>query len=52
MNEPEPVEVALPELNWIDEPRGGAAAWALLVLGVTLTAGILLAVTWAAGSAW
>ncbi|MGQ0718487.1 MAG: hypothetical protein ACT4NP_14475 [Pseudonocardiales bacterium] len=52
MNEPEHVEVALPELNCIDEPRGGAVAWALLVVVVTLAVGILLAVIWAASAAW
>ncbi|MGH3777510.1 MAG: hypothetical protein ACRDRR_17585 [Pseudonocardiaceae bacterium] len=51
MNEPEHVEVALPKLTCIDEPRGGAVAWALLVVGVTLAVGILL-VIWAIGAAW
>ncbi|MGH8939793.1 MAG: hypothetical protein ACRDV2_10645 [Actinomycetes bacterium] len=52
MNESEHVEMVLPELCCIDEPRGGAVAWALLVVGVTLPVGILLAVIWATGAAW
>lgn len=51
MNESEHVEMALPELSCIDEPRGGAVAWALLVVGVTLAVGIVLAI-WAASAAW
>lgn len=51
MNEPEHVEMALPKLNCIDEPRGGAVAWALLVVGVALAVGIVLAI-WAASAAW
>jgi len=47
----EHVESALPELDRTDDPRGGAVAWALLAVGGTLVAGILLAVMWAAG-AW
>ncbi len=57
MNESEQVEVALPELHCVEHPRvehprGGAVAWALLVAGLTLAAGILLAVIWATGAAW
>lgn len=52
MNEPKHVEMALPELSCIDEPRGGAVGWALLVVGAALAASILLAVIWAAGAAW
>lgn len=52
MAESEPVEVALPELDCIDDPRGGAVAWTLLVVGMALAVGILLAVSWAAGAAW
>ncbi len=52
MTEPEQVKVALHELDCIDDPRGGAAAWALLVVIAALIAGVLLAVTWAAGAAW
>lgn len=44
MTEPEHVEVALPELDGTDDPRGGAVAWALLVVGLALIVGILLAV--------
>lgn len=46
---PEPVEIHLPELDRTDDPRGGAAAWALLAVGVVLIVGIVLAVIWAAG---
>jgi hypothetical protein len=35
----------------MDDPRGGAVTWALLVVGMTLIAGILLAATWVAGAA-
>lgn len=52
MTEPEHVKAALMKLEYIDDPRGGAVAWALLVVGVTLIAGILLAATWATGAAW
>lgn len=45
-------EVALPELDRLRDPRGGAVAWALLTVGAALVVGVLLAVTWAAGPAW
>jgi formate hydrogenlyase subunit 3/multisubunit Na+/H+ antiporter MnhD subunit len=51
MSEPEHVASDLPELDRTDDPRGGAAAWALLVVGVALVAGILLLVMWVTG-AW
>lgn len=51
MIDSEHVESALPELDRTDDPRGGAVAWALLAVGGTLVAGILLTVMWAAG-AW
>jgi hypothetical protein len=51
MIESEHVESTLPELDRTDDPRGGAVAWALLTVGVTLVGGMLLAVLWAAG-AW
>ncbi|MGH3855576.1 MAG: hypothetical protein ACRDR6_19220 [Pseudonocardiaceae bacterium] len=35
----------LPELGRTDDPRGGAVAWALLTVFVTLVAGIALSVT-------
>lgn len=49
MAESDHIEVALPELDCTDDPRGGAVAWALLVVGVALVGGILLAVRWAVG---
>ena len=49
---PEHVETALPVLDCVDDPRGAAVAWALVVVGVTLIAGIFLMVIWAAGAAW
>jgi hypothetical protein len=51
MTEPEHVTAALPKLDCMDDPRGGAVTWALLVVVVTLVAGILLAATWVAGAA-
>lgn len=44
MTEPEQVKVALHELDRRDDPRGGAVAWALLVVIAALVAGVLLAV--------
>jgi hypothetical protein len=44
-------ESDLLKLYRTDDPRGGAAAWALLAVGMALVSGILLAVAWAAG-AW
>jgi len=44
-------ELNLPELCRKDDPRGGAAAWAVLAVSMVIIAGILLAVMWAAG-AW
>lgn len=41
----------LPELDRTDDPRGGAAAWALLTVGATLIVGIVVALMWATG-AW
>ncbi|MGH3799495.1 MAG: hypothetical protein ACRDTD_05040 [Pseudonocardiaceae bacterium] len=52
MIESEYAEVALPELDRLRDPRGGAVAWALLVVGAALVVGILLAVIWTAGAAW
>ncbi|MGH3976248.1 MAG: hypothetical protein ACRDS9_23425 [Pseudonocardiaceae bacterium] len=45
------VKEALPALECVNDPRGGGAAWALLVVGGMLIAGILLAMIWVAG-AW
>ena len=47
----ERLKSTLPKLDQTEDPRGGAVAWALLVMGAALIAGILLAVTWAVG-AW
>jgi hypothetical protein len=44
------VNEALPALDCLDDPRGGGAAWALLVVGGTLIAGILLAMIWMVGA--
>jgi hypothetical protein len=52
MTEPEHVKAALVQLDYLDVPRGGAVAWALLAVGMTLIAGILLAATWVTGAAW
>lgn len=49
MREP---EIALPELNCMDDPTGGAVACALLIVGAALVTGILLVVMWAVGAAW
>ena len=46
MTEPERVEAGLPDLDRSDDPRGGAAAWALLAVGVALLAAIVVAVIW------
>ncbi|MGH3779720.1 MAG: hypothetical protein ACRDRO_03570 [Pseudonocardiaceae bacterium] len=51
MIEPEQVESDLQKLDRTDDLRGGAAAWALLAVGVALVAEIVLTVMWAAG-AW
>jgi hypothetical protein len=50
MIDQEHVESELPELDRMDDPEGGAVAWALLAVGGALVAGILLAVLWAAGT--
>ncbi len=47
--EPEHLKSTLPKLDQAEDPRGGAAAWALLVVGAALIAGIVLALNWAAG---
>lgn len=38
-------ESRLPELDHTNDPRGGAIAWALLTVSVTVIVGILLTVT-------
>jgi hypothetical protein len=48
MIEREHIDLDLPWLDRRDDPRGGAAAWALLAVGVALAAGILV-VIWAVG---
>jgi hypothetical protein len=49
MREPEHSASNLPELDRTDDPRGGAAAWALLAVGMALIGGIFLAVMWLTG---
>jgi formate hydrogenlyase subunit 3/multisubunit Na+/H+ antiporter MnhD subunit len=49
MTEPERAPSNLPELDRRDDPRGGAAAWALLAVGMALLGGIFLAVMWLTG---
>ncbi|MDQ4010943.1 MAG: hypothetical protein M3228_09660 [Actinomycetota bacterium] len=49
MREP---ETALPELDCVDDPRGGAVACALLIMGATLVTGVLMVIMWAVGAAW
>jgi hypothetical protein len=49
MREP---ETALPELDCVDDPTGGAVACALLIVGAALVTCILLVVMWAVGAAW
>ncbi len=44
-------ETALPELDCVDDPTGGAVACALLIVGATLVTGILMAIMWVVG-AW
>lgn len=44
MIEPERVEAGLSDLDRTDDPRGGAAAWALLAVGLVLLAAIIIAV--------
>ncbi len=41
--ETEHLDSTLPELDQTDDPRGGAAAWALLMMAAALIAGILVA---------
>lgn len=45
------LESDLPDLDRAGDPRGGAAGWALLAVGVALIAGIVIAVLGSAG-AW
>ena len=46
MIEFECVSSGLPELDQRNDPRGGAAAWALLAVGVGLVASVIMAVIW------
>ncbi|MGH3769628.1 MAG: hypothetical protein ACRDS0_07075 [Pseudonocardiaceae bacterium] len=41
------VSSELPELDRADDPRGGAVAWALIVVGLVLVACIVLTAMWA-----
>jgi hypothetical protein len=43
---PKHVSSELPDLDRTDDPRGEAAAWALLTVGALLLAGAVLAVIW------
>jgi hypothetical protein len=45
----ERLKSTLPKLDQTEDPRGGAVAWALLVMSAALIAGIVLALTWAVG---
>ena len=45
MMESEHLESSLPELDQSNDPRGGAIAWALLTVIVTVVVSILLTVT-------
>ncbi|MGH3767980.1 MAG: hypothetical protein ACRDS0_04215 [Pseudonocardiaceae bacterium] len=46
MTKPKHTGVDLLQLDRRDDPRGGAVAWALFAVGVTLITSILLIVTW------
>ncbi len=46
MTKPKYTEFELPRLDRRDDPRGGAIAWALLAVGVTLITSVLLTLTW------
>jgi hypothetical protein len=39
----------LPELDRTNDPRGGAAAWAVLAVGTAFAASLLAAATWVTG---
>lgn len=47
---PEHLESTMPKLDQTEDPRGGAVAWALLVMGAVLIAGIVLALSWGTGA--
>ena len=49
MREP---EIALPELDCMDDPTGGAVACALLIVGAALITCIVLMGMWTVGAAW
>jgi hypothetical protein len=42
----ERAESNFPELDRLDDPRGGAAAWALLMAGALLIIGIIVVLIW------
>jgi hypothetical protein len=46
MTESDRVSSELPELDRTGDPRGGAAAWALLAVGLALIGGIIAIVIW------
>jgi hypothetical protein len=52
MTDPAQRKSTLPKLDQTDDPRGGAVAWALLVVGAVLIGGIVRTVKWAAPRAW
>ena len=49
MREP---EIVLPELDCMDDPTGGAAAFAVLIVGALLVTSVFLMVMWASSAAW
>ena len=46
MAEPQRLSADSPQLDRTDDPRGGAVAWALLVVITVLIAGIVVALVW------
>lgn len=49
MIEPEHTECGLPALDCSEDPRGGAAAWALIVVGLVLLAALIAVGLWIFG---
>jgi hypothetical protein len=46
MAEPRHLSADSPQLDRTDDPRGGAVAWALLVVMTVLIAGIVVSLVW------
>ncbi len=46
MIEPKGVASDLPDLDRLDDPRGGAAVWALLMVSAPVIAGVIIALIW------